>query len=287
MKFGIHLSTFTKEWSEDVLQYVPAVKEYGYDGVELPLMSPDEFDLTKVKKLLNQYKLQCTCGTGMNPNRDISSENIEIRQNGIEHLKKCIDICNELECDCLGGVLYAPWGQLKKRSEAKNDIKRSLEALCDMGEYAGKRGVVLAIEILNRYESYFVNTVSEGKEYLKQINNKNIKLHFDTFHSNIEEKNIYSAIVEGGKDIYHMHFCENNRGVPGSGNINWNEVKRGILDIGYDRWITLENFVMSECGVGKDVNIWRNIDKDGSTAACEGIKFMKNLFREVWDNVSK
>lgn len=281
MKFGIHLSTFTKEWSEDVLQYVPAVKEYGYDGVELPLMSPDEFDLERVKKLLDQYKLQCTCGTGMNPTRDISCENKEIRQNGIEHLKKCIDICNELESDCLGGVLYAPWGQFKMRSEAMDDIKRSLEALSDMGEYASKRGVVLAIEMLNRYESYFVNTVNEGKEYLKQINNKNVKLHFDTFHSNIEEKSMYGAIVEGGKDIYHIHFCENNRGVPGSGNIDWNEVKRGILDIGYDRWITLENFVMPECGVGRDVNIWRSIEKDGNTAACEGIKFMKKLFEEV------
>lgn len=281
MKFGIHLSTFTKEWSEDVLQYVPAVKEYGYDGVELPLMSPDEFDLERVKKLLNQYKLQCTCGTGMNPTRDISCENKEIRQNGIEHLKKCIDICNELESDCLGGVLYAPWGQFKMRSEAMDDIKRSLEALSDMGEYASKRGVVLAIEMLNRYESYFVNTVSEGKGYLEQINNNNVKLHFDTFHSNIEEKSMYGAIVEGGKDIYHIHFCENNRGVPGSGNIDWNEVKRGILDIGYDRWITLENFVMPECGVGRDVNIWRSIEKDGNTAACEGIKFMKKLFEEV------
>lgn len=281
MKFGIHLSTFTREWSENVLQYIPRVKEYGYDGVELPLMSPDEFELAKIKKLLNQYKLQCTCGTGMNPQRDISSANMQIRLNGIEHLKKCIDICNELESDCLGGVLYAPWGQFKMRSEAKEDIKRSLEALNEIGEYAGKRGVVLAIEILNRYESYFVNTVSEGKEYLKRINNKNIKLHLDTFHSNIEENNMYDAIIEGGKDIYHIHFCENNRGIPGRGSINWNEVKRGICDINYDRWITLENFVMPECGVGKDVNIWRYIEKDGNTAACEGIKFMKNLFREV------
>lgn len=280
MKFGIHLSTFTREWTEDVLQYIPVVKQYGYDGVELPLISPDEIDLIKVKKLLNEYGLECTCGTGLNPQRDISSSEEQIRDNGIKHLKRCIDICNELESDCLGGVLYAPWGQAKMRSEAKDDIKRSLEALSLIGEYAGKRGVVLAIEILNRYESYFLNTVREGKEYLKQINNKNVKLHFDTFHSNIEEKNMYNAIVEGGEDIYHIHFCENNRGVPGSGSINWDEVKRGIKDINYDRWITLENFVMSECGVGKDVYIWRNIEKDGNTAAREGIKFIKKLFRE-------
>ncbi|WP_461206843.1 sugar phosphate isomerase/epimerase family protein [Clostridium sp. DL1XJH146] len=280
MKFGIHLSTFTKEWSEDVLKYLPTVKKYGYDGVEFPLMSPKDFDVKKAKKLLNDNSLLCTCGTGMNPSRDISSEDASIRKNGIDHLKNCIDICNELESDALAGVLYAPWGQFKTRSEGKDDIKRSLEALNIMGEYGKEKGVVLALEILNRYETYFINTVKEGKEYLNKINSDNVKLHFDTFHSNIEERNLYSAITEGGKDIYHVHFCENNRGIPGTGNIDWNRVKDGLNKIGYDRWITLENFVMPECGVGKDVYIWREIEKNGDKAAREGIKFMRKLFQE-------
>ncbi|GAA0178961.1 sugar phosphate isomerase/epimerase [Clostridium sediminicola] len=281
MKFGIHLSTFTKEWSEDVFKYLTLVKNYGYDGVEFPLMAPEEFDVKKAKKLLKENGLICTCGTGLNPSIDISSADLQIRKNGIEHLKKCIDICNELESDVLGGVLYAPWGQFKTRTEGKEDIKRSLEALNQMGEYGKKRGVVLALEILNRYETYFLNTVNEGKEYLKRINSEHVKLHFDTFHSNIEETNMYSAIVEGNKDIHHIHFCENNRGIPGTGSIDWKKVKQSLNYIGYDRWITIENFVMPNCGVGKDVYIWRNIQQDGNTAAREGIKFMRKLFGEV------
>jgi D-psicose/D-tagatose/L-ribulose 3-epimerase len=253
MKYGIHLSTFTKDWSEDVMQYISKVHDYGYDGVEFPLMSPLDFNTSKAKKLLRTYRLECTCGTGMNESRDISSKDKTIRENGINHLKSCINICNELESDCLGGVLYSPWGQCKMRSEAEDDIKRSLEALCEIGLYAEKNGVVLAMEILNRYESYFLNTVKQGKEYLKQIDSKNVKLHFDTFHSNIEEKNIYSAIKEGGQDIYHVHVSENDRGIPGTGSINWNSVKKGLREIKYNRWITLESFVASECSQGKDV----------------------------------
>lgn len=280
MKYGIHLSTFTKDWSEDVFGFIPKVYNYGYDGVEFPLMSPMDFDTKKARKMLSTYKLSCTCGTSMNLERDISSEDKHIRLNGVNHLKNCIDICNELESDCLGGVLYAPWGKLKMRSESTEDIKRSLETLNEIGIYAKAKGVVIALEVLNRYESYFLNTVKEGKQYIKKIGNSNVKLHFDTFHSNIEEKNLYTAIKEGGQDIYHVHVCENDRGIPGTGNIDWCDVKKGLKDINYDRWITLESFVLPECNAGKDVFIWRKIEKDPDTVAYESIKFLKKLFRE-------
>jgi|LGVE01.1.fsa_nt_gb D-psicose/D-tagatose/L-ribulose 3-epimerase len=278
MKFGIHLSTYTKSWEEDVLNYIPISKEFGYDGVEFPLMDPDTFQVTKAKKLINEMDLECTCGTGMNLNRDISSLDPDIKNNGIKHLKQCIDLCNTLETDCLGGVLYAPWGQYKTRHEAAENIKTSLENLNLIGDYAKEKGVTLALEMINRYETYFINTVNDGKNYLKTINHPNVKLHFDTFHGNIEEKNMKNALIEGGDDIYHVHFCENDRGIPGTGNINWNDVKIGLEAINYNRWITLENFVMPNCEVGKDTFIWRKIEKDGLTVAKESIKFIKELF---------
>lgn len=278
MKYGIHLSTYTKKWSEDVFQYIPLTKQLGYDGVEFPLMDPDNFKVQSAKKLLSQYELSCTCGTGLNPNRDISSLDEEIMNNGICHLKKCIDICSELETDCLGGVLYAPWGQYMTRDKAKENIETSLENLSKIGDYAKEKGIVLALEMLNRYESYFINTVEDGKNYLKQINNNNIKLHFDTFHANIEEKSIKDAIIKGGSDIYHIHACENDRGVPGSGHIDWNSIKEALVEINYDRWITLENFVMPNCEVGENTFIWRPICESGHYVAKEGIKFLKALF---------
>ncbi|WP_105615603.1 sugar phosphate isomerase/epimerase family protein [Vallitalea okinawensis] len=277
MKFGIHLSTYTKTWDEDVFQYIEPSKVYGYDGVEFPLMNPEQFDIKKAKRRLKDYEMKCTCGTGLNNQRDISSLDTSIQENGLHHLRKCIDICNELETDCLGGVLYAPWGQYMTREEGKECIQTSLENLAKIGNYAKEKGVVLALEILNRYETYFLNTVEEGKNYIREINHPHIKLHFDTFHANIEEKSLKQALVNGNKDIYHIHFCENNRGVPGTGHINWQEVKEGIQDIGYNRWIILENFVMPNCEVGKDVFIWRSIDKSGNEVARKGIKFMKSL----------
>lgn len=278
MKYGIHLSTYTKKWSEDVFQYIPVTKELEYDGVEFPLMDPDNFDAARARKMLFEYDLSCTCGTGLNEMRDISSLDKEKMKNGIRHLKKCIDICSELETDCLGGVLYAPWGQYMTREKAKENIETSLKNLSKIGDYAKEKGVVLALEMLNRYESYFLNTIDDGKKYLKQINNNNIKLHFDTFHANIEERSIEDAIIEGGSDIYHVHVCENDRGVPGSGHIDWKAIKEALVQIDYNRWITIENFVMPNCEVGENTFIWREIQDSGHHAAEEGIKFLKAMF---------
>lgn len=281
MKYGIHLSTYTQSWGEDVLQYIKTSKEFGYDGVEFPLMDPFSFNIEKAKQLLNEYSMEATCGTGLNENRDISSSDEKIREKGMRHLKKCIDICHDLGSDCLGGVLYAPWGQYKNRDQAQDNIKRSLENLRILGHYAKERQVVLALEMINRYETYFLNTVEEGIAYLEEINHPNIKLHFDTYHANIEEKDMKRSLQSGGDAIYHVHVSENDRGIPGSGHIDWHRVKEGLQDIDYNRWITVENFVIANCEVGRDTFTWRNIERDGHHVAEKSIKFLKQLFRDT------
>lgn len=278
MKFGVHLSTLTKSWDEDYYPYFQDIKNYGYDGVEFPLMHPENFDIKLAKEMLGRYELACTCGTGLDKTRDISSLDPIVNRRGIAHLKRCIDICNALETDVLGGVLYSPWGQCKPRRAASENIKRSLENLARLGDYAKEKGVYLALEMINRYESYFMNTVDIGMKYLKAIDHAHVKLHLDTFHANIEERSVREAIMTGRDAIYHMHFCENNRGIPGTGSINWEQVRAGIDAAGYDRWITLEAFVMANCQVGDDVYIWQNIHDNGHVVAKEGMQFMKTLF---------
>ncbi len=277
MKIGIHLSTFTERWDEDVLQYLPVAKEIGYDGVEFPILNPFEIDSGKIESLLQKYDLQCTCGTGLSEDTNISSLDEATRERGIAHLKKCVDRCAELGSPLLGGVLYAPWGEKRPRRTAQENIQNSAASLKKVAEYAEKRNVSLALEILNRYESYFINTVSEGLEFLKNVGHANVGLHFDTFHAHIEERDLYQALVEGGRQIRHIHFCENTRGIPGTGQIPWNKVKAGMEEIGYDDWIVLENFVMPDCQVGETVSIWRPIEKSGREAAIKGYKAIREI----------
>ncbi len=279
MKIGIHLSSFCSHWDDDVFPYIKTAGVIGYDGVEFPLLNPFEFDAIKAASLLKQEALQATCGTGLNPSIDITSQDAELRKKGTQHLTKCLQICNALSAETLGGVLYAPWGIQKSRKEIGEGIKYSQDILCDLAYLAKEYGVNLALEMLNRYETSLINTVEDGLNFLAPIGQENLGLHFDSFHSHMEEKNIYDALIKAGKHIKHIHFCENDRGIPGTGQVHWDEIKKALHHIEYDHWITLECFTQADCGIGKDVSIWRMIEKDKHDVAKAGYAFIKEFLR--------
>jgi len=280
MKYAIHLSTFTKEWAEDLIPYIKRAKEIGYDGVEIPLMNPKEFDIDSIKAEVEKQSIEVLCGTGLGPDTDISSTDETIRQDGIDHLKLCIDICEKLGSKQLSGVLYAPWGQLKARNEAERNYINSIEALKQVADYAEKKDVSLCLEVLNRYETYYMNTVEEGLNIINKIDRKNVGIHFDTFHAHIEEKNMYQAILTGKDRINHVHFCENTRGIPLTGQVRWDEVVQGLKEINYHGWVSIENFVNNNCQVGNGTSIWRQVEISGDEAALQGYKNMKKMFKE-------
>jgi D-psicose/D-tagatose/L-ribulose 3-epimerase len=278
MKYGIHLSSYCKRWKEDLSPYVSLSKELGFDGVEFPLLDPNSFPVSEMKRLLKKEGLGCTVGTGLTADKDITSLNPSVRKAGIDHIIKCLEISHDLGSDCLGGVIYTPWGETGDRNLWPERYKLGMNALIELASKGKMLGVTMALEILNRYESSFLNTIEEGKSFIDELQGAPVKLHLDTFHANIEEKDIKKALLLGGDTIYHIHVAENTRGIPGTGSIDWTGFKEGIESIGYNRWITLEGFVMPNTEVGNDTFVWRNIEENGEKFAEEGLGFMKRLF---------
>lgn len=278
MKLGIHLSSYTEQWNDTGLEYIPHAAKTGYQGVELPLMEPYSYDVGRAKTLLKEYGLSCTCGTGVNVKEDPSSSDSGIRKKGVERLKRCVEICSELESDCLGGVLYTPWMAPKNRKSAGDSYKWAAESLRAAGSYAQEHGVILALEMLNRYEGSLLNKVEEGIHFLELAGEKNVMLHYDTYHAYIEESDPCKAILLGGEKIGHVHLCDNNRGAPGTGNVNWAGVKKALTEIGYTRWAMVENFVVPDCQVGDDVCIWSGTGVDKYTNAEMAFSFVSNLW---------
>lgn len=280
MKIGIHLSSYMGSWDESALDYIPHAAHTGYKAVELPLMIPDQYDCKKTKNLLREYEMECTCGTGVNPAEDPSSTDKEIRRKGIERLKKCISIASELEADCLGGVLYSPWGIRKPRGEAAENYKWAAESIAETADYAKRNGVTLSLEILNRYESYFMNTMEEGLDFIKKIGKPNVKLHFDTFHAFIEENDIKQAILKGNNQIFHVHLCDNNRCAPGTGRVDFKEIKDALTTIGYDRYLMVENFILPNTEAGNETCIWRDSKRTVYENAEMAFSYVNKLFSE-------
>lgn len=280
MKFGIHLSTLVHSWGDDIFAPMERLKEIGFDGVEFPLMDPEHFSVEKAQAELKRLKLQATCGTGLLPHADISSAEPVIVQAGVNRLTKCIEIAHELESDCLGGVLYAPWGATHPRRETLDGKKRSQETLLRLAETAKSYGVNLALEMINRYETSYLNHTEDAIEWMNAIHHPSVGIHYDTFHAHIEEADQEEAILRLGENLFHVHFCENHRGIPGTGQVDFSKVVRALRRIGYDRWLTLENFALADCEIGNDCAIWTSKTADPYEAAKQGLAYAKRCWEE-------
>lgn len=288
MKIGVHLSSFTKDWQEPLVPCIRKAGELKFDGVEIPLPDPFCTKTREIKKVLKEQNLLCTCGTGLNLKADISSPDRAVREHGIRHIRKCLEICSELESDTLSGVLNAPWGWTAARDKIQDRIQYSKEILHTLAEDAKKLGVVLALEILNRYEGSMFNTVVEAKAFVSDIGHPNVMLHFDTFHAHIEEDDMEQAVRDGKGLIRHVHIGDNQRAYPGSGQIDFRKVIRVLGDIGYDRWLTLENFVRAGGEVAEGTFTWRDTDTNREHTVRQGLSYLREITEEMrsarWKN---
>jgi len=154
-------------------------------------------------------------------------------------------------------------------------LKRSSESLAAISDVLADSEVTLGVEAINRFETDMVNTANEACELVERIGSDHIGVLLDAFHMNIEEKNIRDAIKNTGSRLAHFHCVENDRGVPGSGHTPWEEIFSGLRAVKYDRWLTMEMFIKADVAVSPDLNIWRSIEQDPTTAAKEGLRFLK------------
>ncbi len=106
-----------------------------------------------------------------------------------------------------------------------------------------------------------------------------MRIHLDTFHMNIEEKSIEGAIKLAGKKLVHMHVCENDRGAPGSGLVDWEGLAKGLKAVGYKGDAVVESFTPECKAIAAAAAIWRPLAKSQDSLASDGVKFLKKLLK--------
>lgn len=280
MKIGLHLSAFTENWNENVLPYISLAKEIGFDCVEIPLMDPFNIDVQDIKNGLRTNNIEGTFGTGLNPSIDITSMDESVRRKGINHLKKCIDICHELGSKTLNGVVHSPWGLQTPRGGYETQRNYGIEALKEVANYCEEKNISLCMELLNRYESSYLNTIEEGVEMIEKIGSTHVLLHVDTFHANIEEKDLYGSIEKNVKHIGHVHFADNHRGTPGTGLIDFKRIVEVLEKSNYKNCIVVECFVIPNTEAGNDVSVWKKIETSPKKMAEDSYKYISGLLKE-------
>ncbi|MCS7132302.1 MAG: sugar phosphate isomerase/epimerase [Aigarchaeota archaeon] len=210
----------------------------------------------------------------------MTSDDERTRRNGIEFMKRCADVVSQLGGDAINGVIYVAWGKIFGGSRTPEEWRRSMEALREICRYAHGYEISLGIEPVNRFETYFLNTAEDAVKLAKEVGEPNIKIHLDTFHMNIEEKNFYDPIKMAGKILNHMHCCENDRGIPGTGHVNWGEVFQALSEVNYDRWLGVESFTPEMEKLAASTAIWRKIAPSADAIAEEGLKFLKQMAKK-------
>ena len=166
-------------------------------------------------------------------------------------------------------------GELPGRRRTEDEWQRAIDGYQSIADTLVANDVTLAIEPLNRFETYFLNTAEDGVALCDAVNHPSIGLLFDTFHANIEEKNVAAALRRTAPHLKHLHTCENDRGIPGSGHVDWPSVFQAIRDVKYDGWLMIESFGFALGDLSSAAAIWRDIEKTPDLIAWEGIKFLK------------
>ena len=281
MRIGINSFLFASPFTNESTKLFKQFKKWGFDTVELPIEDPAHIDPAHVKRELDKNGLACgsICAC-MGPDRDLRGTE-ENQKTGMEYITKLIDQAVVLGCPSIIGPVYSAVGRADDvpADEYKQQWKTVVAHLKVLAKYAKDRGVTICVEPLNRFETDFLNTCDQGLRLVKAVGSPAFKLHLDTFHMNIEEKNQAAAIRKAGKYLAHFHACGSDRGTPGNDHIDWKPIAAALKAIGYQGDVVIESFTTDVKVIAKAAAIWRRMEPTRNEIAVKGLAFLRKTLK--------
>jgi D-psicose/D-tagatose/L-ribulose 3-epimerase len=277
MRLGINSFLFTSPFTTKSTTLFRKFKKWGFDTVEIPVEDPSHINPAKVKSALDKAGLVCgTVCACMGPDRDLRG-NAKQQRTGLKYMMELIDQMVVLDCPSLIGPVYSAVGRAdavpdKEKKEQWQAVVKNLKKLC---QYAEKQGKQICLEPLNRFETDFINTCDQGLKMIKDVGSPALKLHLDTFHMNIEEKDQAKAIRKAGKLLGHFHACGSDRGTPGGDHIDWKPIAAALKGIRYKGDVVIESFTTDVKVIARAAAIWRRIEPTRDEIAVKGLRFLK------------
>lgn len=275
--FGAHAFVWTAEWDAAGARHaIASAAASGLDFVEIPLLDPAAFPLEETRALVAEYGVEVTTSLGLPADRHLPFN----PEGALEYLSGAIDFTAELGADTLTGALYTHLGTLTRKPPTEDEIATCARVLKQAAKLAAERGIDLGVESINRYETYINNTAEQVADMLDRIDEPNVFAHLDTYHMNIEEKGFRGAIELLGERLQYIHLSESDRGTPGTGNVDWDDVFGGLAAIGYRGRLALESFVaVNEAIIGATA-VWRTLVDDPDKLVSEGLEFLRAKSRD-------
>jgi D-psicose/D-tagatose/L-ribulose 3-epimerase len=282
MKLGMNLLLYTTAPDEKIFPVAEKLQQMGYQGLEWPVMSCDAKTAAAIGKFNKSAGLEATTVTVFGEGQNPISADASQREAARKAIEQAIESSAALGSKLLCGPIVQTLGHFSGHGPTKEEWDRCVEFLSKAGDFAKNNGVTLAVEYLNRFEIYFLNTAADARRLCDAVHHPNVHTMVDTFHANIEEASLYDAVMAPGPHLAHIHISENNRGIPGSSKcIQWEDFFRGLKDAKYDGWLTIEAFSQFLPDLAAAARIWRPIFKNPDDVGSQGIAFVKKMLESI------
>ena len=295
-QIGLHVGYWLGSGGDkDIFSMLDLTHQAGIDVFEvLPglVLNLSKEDRRRLRQTIGDYGMKLSINGGLNETNDISSDDAEIRNTGIEFSKRVLEAAAEAGSDRWSGVNFSAWRKRPSRicdaAEKRRVQELSAHSLRQIMPTAEGLGVTYCFEVVNRYEQFLFNTAEEGIAFCEMVDSPNAKLLIDVYHMNIEEDNMFDAIrltAASGK-FGHFHVGETNRRIPGNGRgqMPWPEIFAALREVDYREYITMESFVLMGCQTALNVSVWRDLSHGADlnklvSDARNGAEFVRSFLR--------
>jgi D-psicose/D-tagatose/L-ribulose 3-epimerase len=279
MKIGFNLLLWTIHLEDRHMPILEDLKRTGYDGVEVPVFQGDAVHYAMLARQLGDLGLERTVvsavtSVDLNP----LDGDPAVRAKGVDFLKRVLDNAAALGATRVCGPLHSTLGHFTGIGPSEDEKKRCVDFHRTVGEHAKSVGIPVSLEALNRFECYFVNTMEDLARHVDQVGHPFIRGMYDTFHCNIEEKDLIGCIGPAARCIEHVHISENDRGTPGRGHIDFAGVFKALKAVRYDGWLTIEAFGRGLAELAAATKVWRDFFPNPEQVYREGF----SLIRDGW-----
>ena len=279
--YGINTFLWASPFKTPHLSFLDKTKSLDFDLMEIPIEGERDIDYPMAAEAYKRAGLKCSLCAVMGAGRDPSHEDEAIQKGGVAYLKHCIDAAVTMNATALVGPLFAAVGRTWQATpdQRRRDLDRCAKNLQTVARYAEDKGVTLALEPLNRFETSFINLTEQALELIRMIGSPRVKLMMDTFHANIEEKSLGKALEAAGALIVHIHANENDRGTPGTGHVAWKEVAAALKKVKFDGSMVIESFSTEVKEIARAAAVWRPLAPSPDDLARDGLAFLKKLMK--------
>ena len=285
-KIGIHYGAFVNNWSENQFPLIKKVKDLGFDLLEFGapfLASLSDEKVLEFKEEAKKNNITLACSLGLSQQQDISCNNKSYQDNGLKLLcdtARAMKIAGISDCS---GIIYAAWNgdKLNSVNEKPERWKRSVKVMQEAAQIFEDCNVYFNLEVVNRFESFMINTCEEAQMYIDDVDSDHLGIHLDTFHMNIEEDSMIEAIHSAKNRLRYFHIGENNRRFPGTGTMPWKIIFDSLKAANYNGPIAMEPFLRAKGEVASAVSLYRELftSDNYDNEIIKSLEFVKTLLR--------